>query len=84
MNLLRVWPGSIRPIKKKQPRTKSSSKSLLLVAAGSETLPIVNSMDEIRRQAVSMSNYGPAPSTLSPTARPRKEKNLESHPRPNS
>ncbi|MDA0739227.1 MAG: hypothetical protein O2999_10860 [Nitrospirae bacterium] len=74
MNLLRVWPGSIRPIKKKQPRTKSSSKSLLLVAAGSETLPIVNSMDEIRRQAVSMSNYGPAPSTLSPTARPRKEK----------
>ncbi len=74
MNALRVWPGSVRPIKKKHVRTKSTSKSLLLVAAGTETLPTVKSMDEIRRQAITMSNYGPGPSTLSPTATPRKDK----------
>lgn len=74
MNLLRVWPGSIRPNKKKHVPRKSASKSLLLVDAETKTTPTVNSMDEIRRQAVTMSNYGPAPSTLPPTEKPNKAK----------
>ncbi len=74
MNLLRVWPGSIRPNKKKRVSRKSANKSLLLVGTGTETTPTVNSMDEIRRQAVTMSNFGPAPSTLPPTAKPGKVK----------
>ena len=74
MNLLRVWPGSIRPIKKKRVLRKSTRKSLLLVGTDTVTAPTVNSMDEIRRQAVTMSNFGPAPRALPVTAKPSKAK----------
>ena len=70
MNRFRVWPGSIRPHKKKPIRTKSAIKSLRLVATGTETEHAINSMDEIRRQAVNMSNYEPRPRTISRTTRP--------------
>lgn len=74
MNSLRVWPGSIRSNKKKRVPKKSVSKSLLLVGAGTEAKPTVNSMDDIRRQAVDMSSFGPAPSTIPLTVKPRTDK----------
>ncbi|MDT7040974.1 hypothetical protein [Candidatus Nitronereus thalassa] len=56
MNFSRLWPGSVRPQKKKRTRPKMSRLSLVLEAP---TKPTPNAMEEIRRQAVSMSSTGP-------------------------
>ena len=56
MNYSRLWPGSIRPQKRKRTRPKMSRLSLVLEAPRK---PGPSAMEEIRRQAVSMSSIGP-------------------------
>ena len=65
MNFSMFWPESKRPIKKKRIKPKSKFLSSLLVTSGTEEEHSINSMDEVRRQAVSMSRSALAPSTSS-------------------
>jgi hypothetical protein len=73
MNFLRVWPGSIRSIKKKRVRPKSTFKSAL-EPVPSEAPTTQNAIDEIRRQAVTMSSFGPKLTTPPVTAKLVKRK----------
>jgi len=65
MNFSTFWPGSHRPNKKKRLKPKSKIPSALLGIPSKEGESSEHSMEEIRRQAVSMSSSGLGPSTVS-------------------
>lgn len=73
MNTLMFWPGSKRPHKKTPFRTKSKIKSLLMESPSNKGEPPINSIDEIRRQAVNIASSGRSPSTLTLKNKPDKD-----------
>ena len=75
MNFSTFWPNnSKQPNKKKRFRPKSKFKSSVFITQGTQEERSLNSMEEIRRQAVNISSSGLGTSTISLASAPIKDK----------